>query len=129
VGVLYIDLDRFKPINDQYGHAAGDQLLIEVSARLKKLVRVTDTVARLGGDEFALVLLGLEGEAQRDVLFRQILQAIEVPVDLGEAQVTLGCSVGCAIFPDDGGQMEALLAAADERMFANKRGRRSCAQG
>lgn len=126
VGVLYIDLDKFKPINDQYGHAAGDQLLVEVSARLKKLVRVTDTVARLGGDEFALVLLGLEGATQRDALFRQIMQAIEAPVDLDGAQVSLGCSVGCAIFPEDGTQMETLLAAADDRMYANKRDRKSC---
>ncbi len=126
VGVLYIDLDRFKPINDQYGHAAGDQLLMVVAGRLKGLVRVTDTVARMGGDEFALVLLGLEGEAQRDALFRQIMDAMAEPVNLGETEVTVGCSVGCAVFPDDGGQMEELLSAADARMYDNKRERKNC---
>lgn len=129
VGVLYLDLDDFKPVNDTYGHAAGDQLLQEVAARLKSLVRVTDTVARLGGDEFALVMLGLDGEEKRARLLHNLDEAMTTPVPVGEFQLKVGCSVGCAVFPADGSRMDELLCAADRRMYQNKRDRKERAAG
>ncbi|MBI5329813.1 MAG: GGDEF domain-containing protein [Betaproteobacteria bacterium] len=121
VGVLYLDLDDFKPVNDLYGHAAGDKLLEEVAVRLKGLVRITDTVARLGGDEFALVMLGLEGVEQRDTLYRHLAEAMAQPVRIGDLELKTGCSIGCAIFPADGERMDELLCAADSRMYEHKR--------
>lgn len=124
VGVLYLDLDHFKPVNDEFGHAAGDLLLKEVAARLKHQVRVSDTVARLGGDEFALIMLGTNNEEVRQRMREQLAAEIARPVDLGPAQVTPGCSIGCAVYPLDGRKQDELINVADMRMYENKQSRR-----
>lgn len=123
--LLFIDLDHFKKINDQYGHAAGDKVLVAVAARLKESVRVTDVVARYGGDEFVVLLKGVTD--LRDVRATQdkIRHIVEQPVQLEHMTVTVGVSVGWALFPEDGKDVDKLLKIADSRMFDTKRSRRS----
>jgi diguanylate cyclase (GGDEF)-like protein len=122
--VLYIDLDDFKPINDQFGHAAGDRLLRAVASRLHTIVRTTDTVARLGGDEFAILLLGIGGAERIKQLKADIETAIEAPLDQGALHLKPACSVGYASFPADGKDMDSLLHAADSCMYEIKRARK-----
>lgn len=124
--ILYVDLDDFKPVNDRYGHAAGDSLLQIVAGRLLNSVRANDTVARLGGDEFAVILLGV-GDADRiGLITREIKGNVVKPAQLGEVELRTACSCGYAVYPDDGDTMDALLHAADSRMYALKRARKSC---
>ncbi|MFI4890328.1 MAG: diguanylate cyclase domain-containing protein [Steroidobacterales bacterium] len=118
-GVLLIDLDRFKPINDIHGHATGDLVLRETARRLQTATRAVDTVARLGGDEFVVLLGGNNGghdEAQRVVA--RIKQAVTAPLELHGLR--LGVSVGIAFYPDDGSDAEQLLARADAAMYDAK---------
>ncbi len=123
--VAYIDLDKFKPVNDRYGHATGDELLKEVARRLRATVRSNDTVARLGGDEFALILNGIGDEVQQGQFFAKIEQAISVPADLGTVTLTPRCSIGYAVYPRDGQDIEALLHAADTTMYRVKAERKT----
>lgn len=127
IGLMFIDLDRFKWVNDTYGHGAGDNLLIEAAARLKGCVREEDTVARLGGDEFTVVL---EGDAKRDAMqtvAEKILAALATPFDVGGVQVGISCSVGVATFPQDGDDTHVLLHNADLAMYQAKAdGRNRC---
>ncbi len=128
VGVLVIDLDGFKAVNDSAGHAAGDALLREVASRLATLTRAEDTVARLGGDEFAVVCPGTDA-ADLERLGRRVLDAVREPVDLPGGTVTVGVSVGSAVHdpcpgsaePRDGGTPDRLLQNADLAMYAAKR--------
>lgn len=123
--VLYVDLDEFKPINDQFGHAVGDSLLQVVAGRLLKTVRSTDTVARLGGDEFAVILLGVGDEDQVEKIRQAISQHVNTPLQLGGVTLHPSCSCGHAVYPDDGTAMDTLLNAADSRMYEVKRLRKS----
>ena len=120
--LLLLDLDRFKPVNDTHGHEAGDEVLRVVATRLSAAVRPTDVVGRLGGDEFALLL-----HDARDVgaLVRRLQALVAVPVDVGDAAVTVGASVGQAMGPCDGSSFAALLRVADEGMYRGKRARPS----
>lgn len=131
--LLYIDLDGFKPVNDELGHAAGDYTLIEIARRLRHCMRESDTCARIGGDEFAVVLDTAEaGDALRigQKLCQTIAQPIEVPREGREpARIGLGASIGVAVFPEhtdpqaaDTTLIEALIHAADEAMYRAKRG-------
>jgi diguanylate cyclase (GGDEF)-like protein len=120
--LLYLDLDNFKAINDRFGHAAGDCLLIEVAKRLQSLVRDADTVARLGGDEFVVLLDDLEDpEGAAEALAQRIHLAMRAPVEVGERQLHASLSVGiAAIGPDS--DPELSLAHADSAMYQAKRG-------
>jgi diguanylate cyclase (GGDEF)-like protein len=123
--VLVIDLDRFKPVNDLQGHAAGDFVLCEIAHRLEEVVRKGDTIARLGGDEFAIVAQA-DRAAYADAamqLANRLLAAIRKPVFIPDSQlyVEVGASIGIAALPDDGGDPEALLRAADIAMYRAKR--------
>ncbi|MEC9345981.1 MAG: diguanylate cyclase [Pseudomonadota bacterium] len=124
VAVLCIDLDGFKPVNDRYGHFAGDAVLRDVGRRLRQCVRGGDIATRLGGDEFALVLL-LSPDAWRDVagvVARRVVDSIARPVDTGEQTVAIGCSVGIACWRPDGTATFAdTIRMADEAMYAAKR--------
>jgi diguanylate cyclase (GGDEF)-like protein len=119
--VVMIDLNSFKAINDQHGHAAGDQVLIAVGRRLLDTVRASDTVARVGGDEFVLVIesiperheLGTIGQKLIDVLSQKVV------LDSGET-VSVGASIGFALFPADGLNMDDLLHVADHAMYECK---------
>lgn len=118
--VACLDLDGFKPINDTYGHAAGDQLLIELSQRLKTTLRGDDTLARLGGDEFVLLLCGLDDiQASQNSLTR-ILATVSMPVMLGEQAVQVSASVGVALYPVDEVDGDTLLRHADQAMYTAK---------
>ncbi len=128
--LLLVDLDGFKPVNDAYGHAVGDELLKGLAARLAGAVRGIDTVARIGGDEFVVLLEEGGGD---DLLARalgvgeKIVAALGQPLDIGPHVVTVGASVGIACWPGDGEEPQALLRAADRAMYAAKRaGRGRC---
>jgi len=120
LAVLFMDLDGFKPVNDTYGHAAGDAVLIEVAQRLSSTVRSTDIAARFGGDEFVLGLTDIRDTRHVELLARKILAVVRSPYRVGEHRVELSASIGIALFPDDQQGGDALLAAADEAMYRAK---------
>lgn len=119
--LMFIDLDDFKIVNDTMGHAVGDRLLAHVSTHIRSRLRDEDTLARLGGDEF-LVLLPRLGQASdaRDVAGR-LLEAVSEPVALDGREVVVHCSIGIALYPDDGETVEALMANADNAMYQAKK--------
>jgi diguanylate cyclase (GGDEF)-like protein len=123
--LLFIDLDHFKSVNDHYGHEAGDKVLVTVAARLKESVRGSDVVARYGGDEFVVLLKGVA--AADDVIGAEnkIRLKVEEPILLDHGLVRVGVSIGWAMFPEDGKDVDALLRIADKRMFDTKRHRRA----
>jgi diguanylate cyclase (GGDEF)-like protein/PAS domain S-box-containing protein len=126
MALLYIDLDRFKPVNDTYGHPMGDALLQAFAERLRKLVRPTDVVARLGGDEFALVLPGIRTQANADAVADKVVAAAGMPFRLGQQELRIGASVGVAMAGDDG--WDGLVQRADAAVYRAKaagRGRRA----
>jgi len=125
VGVLFIDLDRFKDINDTLGHAAGDRLLQEVAERLGRCVREGDTVARLGGDEFVVLLAGLEDIHDAALVAGKIVTAVSDPCHIGGRELRVSPSIGIAIFPDDGQNIDVLLRNADTAMYHAKQEGRS----
>ncbi|MFC5547120.1 diguanylate cyclase domain-containing protein [Massilia aerilata] len=129
MGLLYVDVDDFKQVNDVHGHAAGDLLLREVAARLTRCARQSDTVARLGGDEFVLVLEQLGAPEDAGRIARQLAAEMEAPMLLGNCQLNIRISIGSAVFPDDGVQIEDLLKHADIDMYRQKRERKAAAGG
>ena len=122
VALAYIDLDGFKTVNDTLGHAAGDEVLVEVAKRLSAVVRDGDVVARLGGDEFALVLLDVTPGVLADVADRAAA-AVRTPIATHAGEVHVGASVGLATSPRDGTTLDEVLHAADGRMYRQKRSR------
>ncbi len=120
VGVAMLDLDNFKQVNDRLGHAAGDQLLVEVASRLKAAVRPTDTVARLGGDEFVVVLRNLEPGHGAEVVAAKLVAQVARPMRLENQAYEITVSVGISRFPLDGTGPEELLRAADAAMYRAK---------
>jgi diguanylate cyclase (GGDEF)-like protein len=120
VAVIYFDLDKFKPVNDTHGHAAGDRLLQLVARRLRAGLRDTDTLARIGGDEFVAVLPRCDGPADAVKVAENILFQLNQPFEDGELVHHISGSLGVALFPDDGMDAEALLRAADLAMYDAK---------
>ncbi len=118
----YIDLDRFKPVNDQHGHEAGDRLLIAVATRLRHAARETDTVARFGGDEFVVLQDGVSQANDAVIMAERIVDQISRPFEDGAKQFQIGASVGVALAPSDGSEADDLLRKADEAMYACKSG-------
>lgn len=124
MAVCFIDLDDFKPVNDTYGHGAGDVLLIEVAQRVSVILRATDTVARLGGDEFILILSEIQSEQEILSMLTRIMEAIARPYLLGENSVMISASIGVTIYPDDRADADTLLRHADQAMYlAKEKGR------
>lgn len=121
LAVLNLDLDRFKSINDELGHEAGDAVLVETGRRLESCLRETDTAARLGGDEFAVVLTDLTDPASAAIVAQKIVVALTQPVMLGPRLRSVGVSVGISVFPNDGDETDALLRRADEAMYEVKK--------
>ena len=124
VGVAFVDLDRFKLVNDNFGHIAGDQLLIEVAQRLKSCVRKDDTVARISGDEFVILLNDIESTDQAKPLLARLSKSLTEPVEIEGHTLTPSASMGVAFFPLDGEDPEVLIRHADIAMYrAKQRGR------
>lgn len=121
LAVLFLDLDGFKPVNDRHGHRVGDEVLRQVAERLKACVRETDTVARLGGDEFVIALTNVVDCASVDRTAQSILTSFTRPMVLGDVTVSVGTSIGIAVFPDAGGDPASLIANADKAMYEAKR--------
>jgi len=123
MGLLFIDLNDFKQINDTYGHGAGDKLLVAVAQRLHSSLRETDLIARLGGDEFAVVLEDIRSTDELTRIAHKLSQAIEQPVSVRQLELKFGASIGLAIFPIDGRQKQELEEQADKAMYyAKQRG-------
>ncbi|WP_188705545.1 bifunctional diguanylate cyclase/phosphodiesterase [Silvimonas iriomotensis] len=120
VGVMMLDLDRFKTINDTLGHSAGDDLLCETALRLKSCVRASDTVARLGGDEFILVLPGIREETRLSSLASHILGRLAAPMTLEGRELVVTGSIGIAVYPQDGNLAETLVKNADGALYDAK---------
>jgi diguanylate cyclase (GGDEF)-like protein/PAS domain S-box-containing protein len=127
VGLLFIDLDRFKEVNDTLGHDSGDSLLQHVSSQLQTLLRNTDYVARLGGDEFAFLLFG-DPELTREtagMVAQRIVEKLRIDVPAPTGVIRVGCTVGVALYPADADDPKGLLALADRLMYVGKKGGRN----
>ncbi|MDB5590650.1 EAL domain-containing protein [Enterovirga sp.] len=120
LAVLFIDLDRFKDVNDTYGHQVGDDLIQLVAQRLVSLVRVGDTTARFGGDEFAIIQTGIRSRDEAGALAKRILDSLTQPFALAETQVIIGASIGIALAPDNGADRETLMRLADTALYQAK---------
>jgi diguanylate cyclase (GGDEF)-like protein/PAS domain S-box-containing protein len=125
LAVCFLDLDGFKPINDEYGHEVGDLLLIGVARRLEITLREVDTVARLGGDEFVLLLTGLADMDELETILERIMDVLEQPFDIDEHRLQVSASLGITIYPLDEADPESLLRHADQAMYQAKRAGRS----
>jgi diguanylate cyclase len=119
--LLYLDLDDFKSVNDRYGHAAGDELLVQVAQRLKGCARETDVVARLSGDEFAIVVAGAENVAAVTALANRIVGSLNRSFLVDGVTILTGACIGIALAPTDGATSELLLKSADEALYDAKR--------
>ncbi|MBU1362438.1 MAG: EAL domain-containing protein [Gammaproteobacteria bacterium] len=121
LALLFIDIDGFKPVNDNFGHQTGDRVLVEIGQRIQRSLRASDTVARLGGDEFVVLLPGLSSVAESEASARRLLQVIAEPLEVAGYRFSLSASIGVAVYPDDGDDADTLLRRADESMYSAKR--------
>lgn len=128
LALLYLDLDKFKPVNDQHGHPAGDALLKAVALRMRHALRPGDLVARLGGDEFAVLLPQLGSAGDAATVAAKLLQALSTPYHIGDMVLEIGVSIGYCVAPG-GSSLEALVAGADAHLYAAKRAGRGRFQG
>lgn len=127
LALMFLDLDRFKEVNDTHGHDAGDTLLKTAAQRLRGCVRETDMVARLGGDEFTLILTGMDSLERLEAISHALLARLAEPFHLGKEIEYLSASIGITLAPDDGTDSETLIKQADQAMYAAKRlGRNRC---
>ena len=125
--VMFVDIDRFKAINDSLGHAAGDALLKEISLRLVNQLRLGDTICRIGGDEFVVVLPEVKRSSDVAQVAQKVIEQLAQPVPLEARELIVTASIGIAVFPDDGGDAETLIRNADAAMYAAKElGRANC---
>jgi diguanylate cyclase (GGDEF)-like protein/PAS domain S-box-containing protein len=120
LSVMFLDLDRFKNINDTLGHMVGDKLLQAVAKRLKKCLREGDTLARIGGDEFTVLLPEIHGQHDSELIAQKIINTLKTPFNLVEHEIFVSTSIGIAQYPDDGENIESLLKHADIAMYAIK---------
>ncbi len=124
MALMFIDLDKFKPVNDTYGHGVGDLLLKDVAQRIQDCLRDSDTAARIGGDEFVILLPTIESEKDASMVGKKVLFAMNQPFELGENTVSISASIGVAVYPDHGAEEEILVNSADVAMYhAKKNGR------
>lgn len=121
LGILMIDMDGLKPINDQYGHRLGDEALKEIGKRILNVTRRDDVVARLGGDEFAVILSGVANQDIARKAMNRIVEACGLPFIFENVKLDMGASVGLALFPEDGLELNKLIEFADLKMYENKR--------
>jgi diguanylate cyclase (GGDEF)-like protein len=123
--LMFVDLDRLKPVNDTYGHRVGDHLLQQTAARLQSAVRKEDTVARTGGDEFVVVLSELSSAEDAATLGRKLVAELDRPFNIESHSLSVTGSVGIAMYPDDASDIPSLLANADAAMYQVKKGGRN----
>jgi diguanylate cyclase (GGDEF)-like protein/PAS domain S-box-containing protein len=124
VCLLFIDLDRFKPINDKYGHAVGDKVLLQVADRLKKMLRASDSVCRLGGDEFVILLESTQSIEGSEYVARKTIELLNEPMVVDGHECSIGASIGISIYPLDSQDADTILQHADIAMYeAKKKGR------
>ncbi len=121
VALIFIDLDRFKPINDTLGHAVGDEVLKAVAHRLKNMVREADTVARLGGDEFVILIESFEDPRQVGLIAQKVVDSFRLPLKISGHEIRMGASIGIGMYPEDGNNASALLDKADMAMYRAKK--------
>ena len=122
-GLIYLDLDGFKSINDSHGHAVGDGLLKVIGSRIAHAVRAQDSICRRGGDEFLCLLLDVRSERQVASIARKLIGTVSAPCQLGSLTLYVTASIGIALYPADGSTIEALLERADRAMFWAKQNR------
>ncbi len=120
ISIFFIDLDNFKPVNDRFGHRAGDMVLKEVGERLSQVLRKSDIIARFGGDEFVILVQDLEDLSYIRVIASKIIRLFDRDFQAGENPCTLGTSIGISIYPDDDNDIEGLLIKADKAMYQAK---------
>ena len=120
--LLYIDLDKFKPVNDTYGHDAGDAVLINVAKTMKETLPSNALIARLGGDEFCAVIFNVK-KSQANNYIKQLKNTLSEPLHYNKNDIVIGASIGIAFYPNDGNDPEALLKIADQGMYDEKKNR------
>ena len=120
MALLFLDIDRFKNVNDTLGHNIGDQLLLQVAERLRETIHADDTISRQGGDEFAILLVNCANSAMVAVIAQRVLDAIARPFMIGDHELSVTGSIGISIYPEDGADIDALLKAADTAMYSAK---------
>ncbi|MDB5909194.1 MAG: hypothetical protein JWP34_3308 [Massilia sp.] len=125
LALLFVDLDHFKEVNDQLGHAMGDALLVEAARRIAACVRSSDTLARLGGDEFTVILAGIDHVGSVERIAQALVTTLARPFELGGEKVFVSASAGIALYPPDAGNVSDLLARADQAMYASKKAGRN----
>lgn len=121
LAILFVDLDNFKPVNDRLGHKAGDELLRDIAARFTNALRAEDTVARFGGDEFVILAERAESMADANSVAEKLLALFPITVADGDSQLTIGASIGVALYPESGQTVDELIEAADQAMYRAKR--------
>jgi len=126
LAICYLDLDGFKAVNDQLGHDAGDQLLVEFTCRLKAILRQCDSIARLGGDEFVLLFGNIDKESECYTILERVLAATQMPFVLKNQTVTVSASIGVTFYPHDTATTDDLLTHADRAMYQAKQAGKNC---
>ncbi|MDD4912683.1 MAG: EAL domain-containing protein [Sideroxydans sp.] len=120
MAVCYLDLDGFKPVNDNFGHEVGDKVLVEITRRIKEVIREDDTVARLGGDEFVVLLVGMQAPEECAGSLTRLLEAINQPIEVMGRLINVSASIGVALYPEDDHDPDTLLRHADQAMYVAK---------
>lgn len=126
IALLFIDLDGFKEVNDTWGHAVGDLLLVEAAKRLSSSLRKADTIARFAGDEFVIALGNVPDAATAEILASNLISTISEPVELYGNQIQVGASIGISLYPDDATDLKNLLMLADHAMYDAKQSGKHC---
>jgi len=125
LAVCYIDLDGFKPVNDTYGHEAGDLVLKTIANRLSSLLRTADTAARMGGDEFVVLLNTIHHKDECNIALERMMRQLTQPIAIGNDTVILGASIGVSVYPNDAKDPDTLLQLADRAMYEVKKGNKN----
>jgi diguanylate cyclase (GGDEF)-like protein len=124
--LLYLDLDGFKQVNDNYGHDAGDDVLCQLARRLEDVIRANESVARLGGDEFVVLLTNFGDLTHCEDILQRLLTEVARPLQIGPHSVQIQASIGVALYPSPGGRSDALLDQADQAMYRAKQAGKNC---